>query len=92
MFFRLFNPQPLFTPAFNSTDILSLQTKSNKKIFHKTKDFDITYITNSRGFRGKEYDYKKEAHLSRILVLGDYLFINLIDFISEIYHCKFPCF
>lgn len=71
MFFRLFNPQPLFTPAFNSTDILSLQTKSNKKIFHKTKDFDITYITNSRGFRGKEYDYKKEAHLSRILVLGD---------------------
>lgn len=73
IFFRLFNPQPLLSPMSTplAADILDFSVRSNKIFFHKTKEYNVTYNTNIKGFRGTDCPYIKKEETTRILILGD---------------------
>ena len=73
---RAYYPQQLLSPAF--TDRFGDPAfMTNSRIKNTTEDFDVTYHTNSLGFRGRDYGFGKKPGTYRILALGGCLTFGL---------------
>lgn len=73
---RAWRPQQLLSPAF--TDRFGDPAfMPDSRIRNRTEDFDITYHTNSLGFRGRGYRFPKRPGTFRIVSLGGCLTFGL---------------
>lgn len=63
VYFNIFNPQELkttlLTPLLYADNQLHAGAAPNKKYIHKTREYNVTYSTNTGGFRGDDYTYTK---------------------------------
>ncbi len=67
---RIFLPQSFTTDQFNP--LLGWENTPNRSGYHTAECEEPVFIEiNSKKMRGKEFDYKKEEGVFRILVLGD---------------------